>query len=518
MSNDADILDLTNEAVLEEDNAVNAHETAAEVTVDVNVELTEHSDTSDILTPEVLARMDEIAARAREERELLSSIREPIRINLGPQTILDIDENQAVVLRTKEGVFDLVAKGTGRNNQVTYHFAKRGGESSSIIISGSHPTGQKIQELEKTGSIKIPDDSIALQAQADNVEPESIRTLGNSGADPTATLSDGNNLLDGVLRLIGWRRPLVIADEDSSPVVPEINTNNDNVAPLGEISTKLVEIFHRTKMTKYVGYLSQFLDGKGEIKYLFETEDRTHSVIYDPSEISSIQERGNTEKTKELNTKFIRVPLHKAQFKQGSYNQSGKDGVKKRMMVRVDFADPRLANFINQKFAPIRDMLDAGKITRKKAAIKIYEIIRDQVPYDYERLDVGIPNQLYSLGDFIEKGVCNERGMLVQIGLQYLGIESKLEKGPFSSPTSRHAWVRVNDDSIQEIILDPQNPQVISKDMPGYYLYQDDGTAFEKEVVMTSYLSVDQINPPPETVATAPVIAVNASPPSEESL
>lgn len=100
---------------------------------------------------------------------------------------------------------------------------------------------------------------------------------------------------------------------------------------------------------------------------------------------------------------------------------------------------------------------------------------------------------MYRLGDFIQHGVCNERGMLLQVCLQYVGIESKMEKGQV--PGGLHAWVRAfpkdPNPRSTEVILDPQQQKPIYVQMnpaKAAEFQVDHAIPFAGQQVSTSWL------------------------------
>ncbi len=250
-----------------------------------------------------------------------------------------------------------------------------------------------------------------------------------------------------------------------------------------------VEFFVRGSKEKYVGWIDAIHgDPVNPTVILRSGENGKKSFSFD--QIVTIRGR---DKTDELSSRYIRVP--NPQFRDKTINVSGTDG--SGMVVLVDYEDPRLTGFIDQYIRPIRDRLDGGQITQHESAIEVWRAVRDYVPYDSPRVrNGGIPNQLYRLGDFIETGVCNERGMLVQVALQYIGVESRMEKGSFGN--ERHAWVRSSfakgSGERVDVILDPQidRPLVVGVDDMAKY-YQDDSTPFAKEKVGTVVVGGNEI-------------------------
>jgi hypothetical protein len=260
------------------------------------------------------------------------------------------------------------------------------------------------------------------------------------------------------------------------------------VVPIGIVSerpveSEPVEIFIRgqgsLKPGKYVGFVERVLAGENW-KFRF-TDDSGSSKIIDPKDIVAISRRNGSESNRKLNQQFVRSA--DPQFKQGACNIS-----RKGKMIIVDFRDERLTKFLEEKIRPVYDRLSAGKINKEKAAREAWAVVRKYTDYDYEHAAKGIPHYLYSLGEFVDKGVCNERGMLLQVALQYLGVSSVMEKGRF--PGGRHAWVRLTDSETRELVLDPQHDKPLSPDDALFYDFNDDGTPFDLEGVKTGVISL----------------------------
>ncbi len=243
-----------------------------------------------------------------------------------------------------------------------------------------------------------------------------------------------------------------------------------------------VELFVRDSKEKYVGRIARVSrDRTNPIVTLLSGKKK---VSFSLDRILTVRGRGDSD---DLSSRYNQVS--EPQFKDKAINVSGRDG--SGMMVMVDYADPRLTQFLEEYMNPIRHLLERGAIPERLAADMVWRVVHDYVPYDRPRGVYGvkkIPNQLYRLGDFIETGVCNERGMLVQVSNQYVGLDSRLEKGPFGG--GRHAWVRsfVQDDGGRqvEVIHDPQTdkPLIVGID-PEARLYQDDATPFAHDGLRT---------------------------------
>ncbi len=240
-----------------------------------------------------------------------------------------------------------------------------------------------------------------------------------------------------------------------------------------------VELFVADSKEKHVGRILR-VEGTGESAVVhFQEEDSRNR--YTLGEILTVRNRNI-----DLTNRYVHHRLTIPQFRDRSINVSGSGT---RQVVLVDFEDPRLTRFLEIHMQPIRQELDAGDITEREAAVMAWRVVRDYVPYDYDRLAVDMPYQMYRLGDFIEQGVCNERGMLLQVSLQYVGIRSRMEKGPV--PGGRHAWTRAYVDQRDggprvRLILDPQRSRALEVGVnPEAEMYHDDQTPFAQERAMT---------------------------------
>lgn len=248
-----------------------------------------------------------------------------------------------------------------------------------------------------------------------------------------------------------------------------------------------VEVFLRTTKEKLAGRLSVLENGGSPTFRL--TNEAGSTRDFSPQEIEQdvVTLRNREEDLTDL---FCRAA--DPQFRDKSVNHSGRRGG--RMAVLVDFADPRLQSFLSEQIHSIRDELDRGKINETKAADRARQVVHDYVPYDTPRSEShdGPDHVLFRLGDFIQKGVCNERAMLLQVSLQYLGIDSRMEKGRFLIlPGTRHAWVRAFPKKGKTLILDPREKEsyVVEKDFIAS-LYRDDGTSFADKKMRTQILEV----------------------------
>lgn len=240
---------------------------------------------------------------------------------------------------------------------------------------------------------------------------------------------------------------------------------------------KLVEIFVVSSKEKYVGSVEDLSETYVTIRnkdgkdFTFEIED-----------VLTVRSR---RPASNLTSGYIRVPH--PQFPDKSINQSGKTG--DDMMVLVDYSDPQLVSFLKKHFEPIRRDLVSNQCTEEEASKKVWEIIHTKVEYDELSLYINRENKLYSLSQFIKKGVCNERGMLEQIAYQYLGIRSQLEKG--YPRYNRHAWVRVypkdrSGNNKKVFIADPQADVWMDATSEEAKKYQDDRTPFAKKEIPTA--------------------------------
>ncbi len=259
-----------------------------------------------------------------------------------------------------------------------------------------------------------------------------------------------------------------LMSERSVPLVAEQPLLERLQAMQGEV----VELFTVGDKEKLVGRVDHIDgQGKGAVVHL---RDNGWSQSVALSDILTV--RGRAEP---LVTDYIHPNVAHPQFQDRSINISGTDGSGK--VVLVDFADPRLTHFLETHMRPIRHSLAAQTLSERQAAEAAWRIVRDYVPYDRARLYMSLPNQMYRLGDFIERGVCNERGMLLQVAYQFIGLNSRMEKGPFMG--GRHAWTRahVSDEHGQafELILDPQRDSVIDVNRDDFAVfYNDDSSPF----------------------------------------
>ncbi len=192
----------------------------------------------------------------------------------------------------------------------------------------------------------------------------------------------------------------------------------------------------------------------------------------------------------DLTSQWAHPRITDPQFRDPSINVSRVNGDGK--VVLVDFSDPRLTGFLEGYMEPLRAQLDAGEITSREAAETARQIVQDFIPYDRVRghpFAGELANQRYRLGDFIEKGVCNERGMLLQVSLQYIGVDSRMEKGSLNPFGARHAWVRARfpikrGDAL--LILDPQMSRAFEVGVDAIAdSYQDDSTPFARDKIGT---------------------------------
>ncbi len=258
-----------------------------------------------------------------------------------------------------------------------------------------------------------------------------------------------------------------------------------------QASGREVEVFIRESKEKYAGTIVRIIEeGEGAVVRL---RVNGYSLNFPIEEILTIRGRGPDDN---LTSRYSRVP--NPQYPDKSINRSGIYG--DRMVVLADFADPRLTDFLERHMRSIRDRLARGEISQQEAAEQAWRMVREKVPYDDPRGVYGIkdmPHHLYRLGDFIETGVCNERGMLLQVSLQYIGVESQMEKGPFMG--GRHAWVRAfptgRGGEAVELVLDPQDvmqtgrPIDVAREPYAAAPYRDDNVRFAREAMMTIFVS-----------------------------
>lgn len=304
------------------------------------------------------------------------------------------------------------------------------------------------------------------------------------------------------------KKSVAIKDGDTIQIGREIQIrisidgNDLSLKKVTSENSQLVEVyFKRGEIKKAIGWIkTQISEDATPVYEFIEFNPKTgrpsrYKYIIPDSAILSIGERGGS-LAKQVNREMIHPDLlASAQFKHGSYNQSGRAGI--GMMVRVDFSEPKLRDFITDNFSLIREQVAQGRLSKSEAAHQVVSVIASKVPYDYDRLDTGIEKRLYSLSEFIETGVCNERGMLTQIALQFVGIESRLEKGPMQG--GRHAWVNVTDYNVLMetggMKLDPQWPELsFYPSDRGFNERQDDGTAFQEDKARTQYFDVTSIS------------------------
>ncbi|MBU1917663.1 hypothetical protein KKF63_06040, partial [bacterium] len=238
------------------------------------------------------------------------------------------------------------------------------------------------------------------------------------------------------------------------------------------------EIFVAASKLKHHGRIEVMQDPKGTRVIKFIDAITGAEEFFLPEEIIAVRERGDEGYAQSMDLCRVDNP-HLADK---SINASGRLG--NRMQVLVDYTDPRLQRFFKKSgLEKLRTVLDEGNLNKQDAAQAAWQIIKTKVKYDYSRLEEdGSPdNRMYNLSEFLDEGVCNERGMLLQVALQYLGIESQLEKGTVvrkydADPLQgqrvfgRHAWVRVTDPDILKpreiLILDPQ----VDDPLYSYYL------------------------------------------------
>ena len=242
---------------------------------------------------------------------------------------------------------------------------------------------------------------------------------------------------------------------------------------------KLVEIFVANSKEKYVGSVEN-LDETSV--WIVDKED--NNFRFEIKDLLTVRTR---RPDSDLTSRYNRVA--NPQFPDKSVNESGVMGG--GMMVLVDYSDPKLVSFLETHIEPIRQRLLSDQMTETDATKDVWKVVSELVAYDQRRLVTGAKNKLYSLSEFLEKSVCNERGMLEQIAYQYLGIQSQFKKGRGWYEGSRHAWVEVypknsTGECEESIIADPQMKDLINeKEVKDTEFYKDDGTPFAKQAVST---------------------------------
>lgn len=208
---------------------------------------------------------------------------------------------------------------------------------------------------------------------------------------------------------------------------------------------------------KYVGQVQRVDEFRYRIK-----DDRGQVREVHANEVSAILPREKSGDNA-LNRQFIRT--RNPQYVHRSINES-LDG----RMFLVDFTNPKLISFLERGAGPIRDALNRGRITPQDAAVKAYEFVRDNVRYNHAR--AGWRGELHNLGEFTDGAVCNGQAQLLQIMLQYLGLESRMVKGYFAS-AGRHAWVHVTDPRTGQMILDPAQRAWYPEASPSFIKYTE---------------------------------------------
>lgn len=222
------------------------------------------------------------------------------------------------------------------------------------------------------------------------------------------------------------------------------------------------EVYIGPSKDKFVGAMQivNNQNGSGNAKMVLLTahdqDGNVRQFLFPMKDIVSIRHR-----TEDLTGEFNRV--ENPQFRDKYINKSSGEY---SMRVLIDYSDPKLATFLSQ-FDSVINSLESGQMRRSEAAQYVWNVIRQLVPYDKPRLETGIHKEIYSLSQFIDKGVCNERGMLLQVCLQYVGIKSHMEKGIYNGNISgRHAWVRIDEPEYNGFILDPQQSTPIHPNSP----------------------------------------------------
>lgn len=226
-------------------------------------------------------------------------------------------------------------------------------------------------------------------------------------------------------------------------------------AQLAYEQAETVELFIADTKQKHVGQIvGLYITDDGILLSLQEQAEEPRLMHFLQRDVLALRDRGM-----DLTLKYSRVS--DPQYRDKSININGP------YQVLVDFSDARVTTFLEQAIEPIRRRLDDGRITEEIAAGEAWRVVKDFVPYDHafrELIRQGLtPRRLFTLGDFIQKGICNERGALLQVSLQYLGIRSEIAGGYLGSPEHPHAFVYVWPDTkgeAIEMILDPQMNRV----------------------------------------------------------
>lgn len=229
------------------------------------------------------------------------------------------------------------------------------------------------------------------------------------------------------------------------------------------------EVYIGKEKRPYIGKMQVWIHLTGKKVIRLKEEHTGRVYVFGMDEIISIRDK-NHDVTALTNVK-------NPQYRDKDYNQSGLDGSK--MQVFVDLQDPRLSRgFIDKYILPISRELALGLIDKTRAAQLARNAVSKHVEYDKPRTYTKFENRRYNLGEFIKKAVCNERAMILQVALQYLGIQSTMEKG-FMPNGGRHAWVRTDDPDIRyQMVLDPQQKSAFNKWDARFDVYVDDHTPF----------------------------------------
>ncbi len=221
-----------------------------------------------------------------------------------------------------------------------------------------------------------------------------------------------------------------------------------------QVDGRQIELFHRDRQEKYVGVIESIQDNR----WLRLSQGREGHALIEIEGLLTVRDRDD-----DRTGQFVHPALKWAQLPDKSVNRNGD------YRVLVDFDDPRLVAFIEQLFHPLRVQLFFKRKSQLQVTYEVYQTIKDYTPYDYDFLDrldaTDRPRELYRLGDFIDGGICNERAMLIQVALQYLGVESEFRTGKWGG--GNHAWVnaRPHDetDKKRNLLLDPQNKRLLDR-------------------------------------------------------
>ncbi|MBI2339770.1 MAG: hypothetical protein HYU99_05330 [Deltaproteobacteria bacterium] len=295
------------------------------------------------------------------------------------------------------------------------------------------------------------------------------------GAEDVLVRDEAGNFVQGYWRITDIEGDRITLTDKSLSPGRTITVDVKTLESWQRVTTMTIErgeLFVAGDKTKYAGRLEFFKDTDGTNKVLLTDEKNGRRTTFLFKNVTSYRPRGE-----DLTTQFIRVP--DPQFGDKSVNKSGLKG--EGQWVLVDFADLRLVQFLKTNMDPIYADLQSGSVTPEEAAIAANDAIIANVRFD----EFGeTPDDLVNLAKFLDQGVCNEMSMLLQVSLQYLGVGSRMEKGPFGE--GRHAWVRLTDPRASPLVLDPAMKRVTApSDARHYERYVDDETPFAQRGMKT---------------------------------